>query len=81
MKFRSCTLEQIAGWIGDELGAPVEDRTGVEGKWTVFLPVSKARPEVLQNALKTYGLELKPAKITVNVVTFERREPAEGNGN
>ena len=58
------------------LGAPVEDQTGVPGRFQIALEFDQtgvAKP-TLAAALQRIGLDLKPAKLSMQVLTIDRAE-------
>ena len=74
------SMENLATAITGILGAPVEDRTGVTGRFQIALEFDQAgiaRP-TLSAALQKIGLDLKPANLPMQVLIIDRVERPPG---
>ena len=73
------TLEDFASMMGSSLGRPVEDRTGIAGRFDFRLEFAAdesdpAAAQSIFSALQKYGLKLEPAKGKSEIVVVDRVE-------
>ena len=67
----------LAGMLASPVGRPVQDQTGLQGKYTVkvqFAPAGDAestQPSIFTALKEQVGLELKPAQVPVQTLTIE----------
>lgn len=87
IKASSATTQDLAGMLISAVEAPVVDRTGIAGQYTIalrFVPLSGAGPgdENLPDvfgAVQQLGLKLMPVKGMVEVLVIDRAEMPSAN--
>ena len=73
-------MADLTTWFKGIVGAPVDDRTSLTGRYDVELEFDQAgvaRP-TLSAALQRIGLDLKPAKLPMQVLIVDRAERPTG---
>jgi uncharacterized protein (TIGR03435 family) len=72
------TMAQVTASLERELNAPVEDQTGLKGRYSIVLEIPAAqakdelaRPGLYREALATYGIRLSAAKIDLPVTVID----------
>lgn len=71
----SITVEELALKLVRFTGAPVVDRTGLSGRYSVELEVSQAPDEVgntIFDAVEKLGLELKPSRVPLELLVVDQ---------
>lgn len=79
---RDCPLFRLVNNLSGQVGTPVEDETGLEGNFDFRLEWTpdNAPPDAISGPLlfaalrDQFGLELKPAKLSVSHIFIERAE-------
>jgi uncharacterized protein (TIGR03435 family) len=71
-------MAQLTNALSISLGAPVDDQTGLKGHYAILLQYlysewsdEAARPAILREALRGYGLRLSAGKIDVPVLVID----------
>jgi uncharacterized protein (TIGR03435 family) len=81
-----CDIAQLANHLARDLGAPVDDQTGLKGHYAIVIQYrysefqdEAARPSVLRDALSDYGLHLAAGKIDAPFLVIDNisRTPTE----
>jgi uncharacterized protein (TIGR03435 family) len=79
------TMGMLARLLKAQLGVPVDDQTGLTGKYQMSLDyspdeaVGDARPSIFAALQEQLGLTLKRQKVPVEVLVVDRAEKAAGN--
>lgn len=74
---RSIDMAQLAAMLTGPAGRPVEDKTGLQGKYVIgihFAPPGDAEstlPSIFTALKEQVGLELRPAQVPVQTLTIE----------
>jgi len=79
--FPDRTMEQVAGFLGNALGQPVHDATGLKGTYDFDLkwirdtgrPINDG-PDIYQALQAQIGLKLERKKVTINVMVVDHIE-------
>jgi uncharacterized protein (TIGR03435 family) len=73
-----CDLASLTNYLAQNLGAPVEDQTGLQGHFAIVIQYrysdwadDSARPAILQDALSDYGLHLAAGKVDAPVLVID----------
>jgi uncharacterized protein (TIGR03435 family) len=81
-----CDMVQLTNHLAQQLGAPVDDQTGLKGHYSIVIQYTytefadeAARPSVLRNAMSDYGLHLAAGKIDAPFLVIDNvsRTPTE----
>ena len=68
----------LASMLASPAGRPVQDQTGLQGKYTIKIEFASAAdadstlPSIFTSVKEQLGLELKPARVPVPTLTIER---------
>jgi uncharacterized protein (TIGR03435 family) len=73
-----CDLASLANYLAQNLGAPVEDQTGLKGHYAIVIQYrysdwadESARPVILQDTLRGSGLHLAAGKVDAPVLVID----------
>lgn len=81
-----CDMPALTKTLAQSLNAPVEDQTGLKGHYSIVLQYlysewadESARPEILRDILRDYGLNLTAGKVDAPFLVIDNfsRTPAE----
>jgi len=77
-RLNHCDMAQLADDLAQNLQAPVEDRTGLKGFYSILIQIPKAdmsdeaeRPAAFREALSAYGLHLATGKIDASILVID----------
>jgi len=78
----SMSLDMLAGMIGEQLGAPVVNKTGSDQRYFMQVTANVSDEEALRAALRDQcGLVLEPTTISMDVAVVTRtKRPGSGDG-
>jgi uncharacterized protein (TIGR03435 family) len=73
-----CDMHQLANQLAQDLKAPIEDQTGLNGHYSIIIQYrytdwtdESSRPAILQDALSEYGLHLAARKVDAPVLVID----------
>ncbi len=71
---RQCTMEFLAGFLANQLDAPVVDQTGLKGAYDFTLTVESNEGPSFAAAIRSLGLRLERRRVPAPLVTVESAE-------